>query len=79
MEVQDRDNFEQKPDTEILDSAISVQQTLDSITDNSPIIEEVDIIGNSNENDINTCKEAPIESRKERYEWFAFFLYQLAC
>ena len=68
MEVQDRDNFEQKPDTEILDSAISVQQTLDSITDDNPIIEDVNIIGNRNENDINSCKEAPIEARKERYE-----------
>ncbi len=59
---------EQKPVTEILDSAISVQQTLESITDDSPIIEEENIIGNSNKNDINTCKEASIEARKERYE-----------
>ncbi len=68
MEVQDKDNFEQKPDTEILDSAMSVQQTLDSIKDDRPIIEGGNIIGNSSENDINTCNEAPIEARKERYE-----------
>ena len=80
MEVQDKDNFEQKPATEILDSAISVQQTLDSITDDSPIIEEENIIGNTNEIDINTFNEAPIEARKERYEFFLSpFLYQLAC
>ena len=67
IEIQDKDNIEQKPDTEILDSAMFLQ-TLESIADNttSPIIEVVNEMENSNENDINTC----IVARKERYKLF---------
>ncbi len=66
MEVQDKDNFEQKFDTEILDSAISVQQTLYTITDDSQNIEEVTIIRHSTYNENNTCKPAPIDATNQR-------------
>ncbi len=63
IEIKDKDYIEQKPDTVILDSALSLQ-TLESIADNtkSPIVEVVNEMENSNENDISTSMVA----RKER-------------
>ena len=64
IEIKDKDNIEQKPDTEILDSALSLQ-TLESIADNTTSRNEIEVVNemeNSNENDISTSMVA----RKER-------------